>query len=80
MNLSHIMILIISTGDIITQTPISLHDPDWTAVYQTSPQLDNWNTKETHFIVDESVFGKHVVKHSVYNNTRGVKEFNECCL
>lgn len=25
--------------------------------------------------MDESVFGKHVVKHSVYNNTRGVKEF-----
>lgn len=28
MNLSHVIILIISTGDIITQTPISLHDPD----------------------------------------------------
>lgn len=62
----------------------SLHDPDWTAVYQKSPQLDNWNTKETLFIVDKSVFCKHVVKHSVYNNTRGVKEFNamkyEWCL
>lgn len=37
-----------------------------------------------YFIVDEFVFGKYVVKYSVYNNIRGVKEFYvmkyECCL